>query len=93
MLSPLEADGVLQLVRRLADEGLAVLLVTHKLREVGLVADEVTVLRAGRVVGHHGGGDLSSDQLAAEMIGPGREIAPPLRGGENRGRSGSSCGR
>jgi general nucleoside transport system ATP-binding protein len=76
VLSPLEADAVLGVVRQLADDGLAVVFVTHKLREVELVADRVTVLRAGQVVGRHEGRGVSRDVLAHEMIGAGREVVP-----------------
>ena len=74
VLSPAEADQVLGVVRGLAAGGLAVLLVTHKLREVGQVADRVTVLRAGRVTGRHAGRGTPIDVLTAEVMGSG---APP----------------
>ena len=64
---------------------------THKLREVELVTDRVTVLRAGCVVGRHDGGDVSRDVLAGEMIGPGRVIA--ARCGEPRGEPRRRFGR
>ncbi len=46
-----EAERLLTGLRRTADDGQAILLVTHKLQEVLAVADRVTVLRDGRVVG------------------------------------------
>jgi simple sugar transport system ATP-binding protein len=76
VLSPLEADSVLEVVRQLTREGLGVILVTHKLREVGAVADRVTVLRAGRVVGHHDGRAVSREELVHEMLGEGRHPEP-----------------
>jgi simple sugar transport system ATP-binding protein len=45
VLTPREADALFVLLRRLRAEGRAVILVTHKLREVMAVTDEVTVLR------------------------------------------------
>ena len=48
VLTPVEVDGLLATLRRLAAEGTAIVLVTHKLDEVRAVADEVTVLRAGK---------------------------------------------
>jgi simple sugar transport system ATP-binding protein len=53
VLSPGEVGALLETLRGLADDGAAVLFVTHKLDEVFAVADEVTVLRRGRVT-HHG---------------------------------------
>ncbi len=51
LLSPREVKSLLGIVRRLADMGKAVVFVTHKIREVVEVADRVTVLRRGRLVG------------------------------------------
>ena len=50
VLAPAETEELMRLVRRVANEGGAVVLVTHKLREALAVADEVTVLRRGRTV-------------------------------------------
>jgi simple sugar transport system ATP-binding protein len=50
VLTPIEVDGLLETLRRLAAEGTTIVLVTHKLDEVRAVADDVTVLRAGRSV-------------------------------------------
>lgn len=69
VLSPFEADAMLDVIEHLAQDGLAVLLVTHKLREVERSADEVTVMRAGRVVARHQRNGFDRSSLAAEMIG------------------------
>jgi simple sugar transport system ATP-binding protein len=50
VLSPQEADELYANLRRLADEGVAVAVVTHRLDEVTRFADDVTVMRGGRVV-------------------------------------------
>nr|HEX4317672.1 ATP-binding cassette domain-containing protein [Kofleriaceae bacterium] len=50
VLAPVEVDGLLARLRALAHAGTTVVVVTHKLDEVRAVADEVTVLRAGRTV-------------------------------------------
>jgi general nucleoside transport system ATP-binding protein len=50
VLTPVEVDGLLATLRRLAADGMTIVLVTHKLDEVRAVADEVTVLRAGQTV-------------------------------------------
>ena len=49
VLSPGEIGGLLDAIRALAANGAAVLLVSHKLDEVFAVADDITVLRHGRV--------------------------------------------
>jgi simple sugar transport system ATP-binding protein len=69
VLSPDEADRALEVIRSLAAAGLAVLHVTHKLREVERIADTVTVLRGGRVVGRHAAGEVALAELAAEVMG------------------------
>jgi simple sugar transport system ATP-binding protein len=50
VLAPIEVEGLLQTLRKLADGGVTIVLVTHKLDEVRAVADDVTVLRAGQTV-------------------------------------------
>ncbi len=50
VLTPQESQGLFKVLRRMKDEGHAVIFITHKLDEVMDVADRVTVLRKGRVV-------------------------------------------
>jgi ABC-type uncharacterized transport system ATPase subunit len=70
VLTPDEADEVLGHVRGLCQAGeISVLMITHKFREVTAFADEVSVLRRGRLVGQGRVADLSHDQMAAMMIG------------------------
>ncbi|MCX8102477.1 MAG: ABC transporter ATP-binding protein [Geminicoccaceae bacterium] len=80
VLTPDEALEVLGFVRRMAREGaVSVLLITHKFREVEAFADEVTILRRGRRVGGGAVGELSTDTMAALMVGE-RQTAPGSRG-------------
>ncbi len=51
VLTPVEVDGLLDILRRLKSQGVAVVLITHKLEEALAVSDRVTVLRQGRKVG------------------------------------------
>lgn len=69
VLTPLEVDALCAVLRRLRDEGRGILVVTHKLPEVMSVADEVTVLRGGRVVGSLPARETSVDALGAMMVG------------------------
>ncbi|MBA3452264.1 MAG: ATP-binding cassette domain-containing protein [Deltaproteobacteria bacterium] len=50
VLAPVEVDGLLATLRKLAATGTTIVIVTHKLDEVRAVADDVTVLRAGATV-------------------------------------------
>ena len=54
VLTPGEVTSLLELLRRLRDQGVAVVLITHKLGEALAVSDRVTILRGGRTVGELG---------------------------------------
>lgn len=70
VLTPQEADDVLGLMRTLTSRGdLTVLMITHKFREVMAYADDVTVLRRGRLVGSCAVSETQRDELAAWMMG------------------------
>ncbi len=70
VLTPSEADEVLEMLRGMARAGaVSVLMITHKFREVMSFADEVTVLRRGRLAGHGAVADLTPAEMAAMMVG------------------------
>ncbi|MDF1729464.1 MAG: ABC transporter ATP-binding protein [Sulfitobacter sp.] len=70
VLTPGEADEVLGHVRQLCEAGeISVLMITHKFREVTAYADEVSVLRRGRLTGSGKVSDLSHADMAAMMMG------------------------
>ncbi|HXW76990.1 MAG TPA: ATP-binding cassette domain-containing protein, partial [Candidatus Eremiobacteraceae bacterium] len=73
-LSPSQADALFAVIRRLRDEGRAVAFVSHKLREVLDVADRITVLRAGKVVGSMTVAEASVPKLATMMVGRAVEL-------------------
>ena len=74
VLTPNEADEVLGLLHTMTrNEGLTVLMITHKFREVEAFADEVTVLRRGRLAGTGLVSTLTRAEMADMMIGS-REI-------------------
>jgi ABC-type uncharacterized transport system ATPase subunit len=75
LLAPADAAEVLRLVRRLAAEGVSVVLITHKLEEALTAADQVTVLRSGRVTLTGRAADQTGGTLAAAMVG-GAEVGP-----------------
>jgi simple sugar transport system ATP-binding protein len=68
VLAPAEARELMTLLRRVADAGGAVVLVTHKLREALAIADEVTVLRRGRTVLTAPARTISEAELARAMF-------------------------
>ncbi len=70
VLTPQEADEVLGVLRDRAHAGdVSIILITHKFREVMSVADDVSVLRRGRLMGSHRVVDVAPEQLGAEMMG------------------------
>lgn len=69
VLTPQEADALFRFLGRLRDEGNAVILVTHKLREIMATTDRVTVLRLGSVVADLATRETSLGELAEKMIG------------------------
>ncbi|MGQ9925780.1 MAG: ABC transporter ATP-binding protein [Chloroflexaceae bacterium] len=69
VLTPQEADDLMQMMRNLARQGKSIIFITHKLREVLAVADRIMVLRAGRVVGETTPAEATEASLAAMMVG------------------------
>ena len=71
-LSAAEADALLQRVRTLRDENVAVLYISHRLEEMFEIGDRVTVLRDGAVTATAPMTDFTEDTLIAAMVG--REV-------------------
>ncbi len=70
VLTPAEADEVLGLLRQEVVSGnLSILLITHKFREVQAFADEVTILRKGKLAGQGTVSELSVEEMAQMMLG------------------------
>ncbi|WOB09352.1 ABC transporter ATP-binding protein [Piscinibacter gummiphilus] len=92
VLTPQEADEVLGLLRDRAHAGeCSIVLITHKFREVTAYADDVSVLRKGKLVAAHRVDETTPQQLAAEMVGgegdAKREFAAPQRAERERGEA------
>lgn len=68
VLTPQETDELIAIMRELRDAGTSIVFITHKLREIRAVADTITVIRRGRVVGQ-ATPDASEQELAALMVG------------------------
>ena len=83
VLTPGEADEVLGMLRDMVRRGdLTVLMITHKFREVMAFADEVTILRRGRLAGAGRVCDLTPDVMAGMMIGAQELTKSPARIGK-----------
>ena len=68
VLTPQETDELMEIIRGLAKSGTSIVFITHKLREVKAVADKITVIRQGRVVGEAKPSAETKD-LASMMVG------------------------
>ena len=68
VLTPQEIDELIAVMRSLREDGRSIVFITHKLKEVKAVADRITVIRRGRVVGATDP-SASESQLASMMVG------------------------
>lgn len=68
-LNNTEVTALLALVKRLAATGVSVIYVSHRMKEIPLVADSLTVLRDGRLVATHDVGSVTSVQVAELISG------------------------
>jgi general nucleoside transport system ATP-binding protein len=83
VLTPCEADEVLGMLRQMVVAGeLTILMITHKFREVMAFADEVTILRRGKLAGAGKVAELTPDAMARTMIGAEELTVQPPRTGE-----------
>jgi len=69
VLTPQETEELFAVMRTLAKGGTSIIFITHKLNEVIEIADRITVLRRGKVVGTAIPAETTREQLAAMMVG------------------------
>ncbi len=72
VLTPQETDELIEIMRQLKESGTSIVFITHKLREIRAIADHITVIRRGKVVGQAKPTDSEKD-LASMMVG--REVS------------------
>ena len=77
VLTQKEADGLFATLRQMVAQGLSLIFISHKLREVTAASDRVAILRAGRLVAERKTSETTPDELAELMIG--RRVARPER--------------
>ncbi|AYG04245.1 ABC transporter ATP-binding protein [Gryllotalpicola protaetiae] len=73
VLTPQETDELMGIMRQLKAQGTGIVFITHKLREVREVADRITVIRLGKVVGE-ASPTASNSELASLMVGRAVEL-------------------
>ena len=72
VLTPQESEDLFRIMHELTEQGVSIVFITHKLKEVLKVADRITVMRAGRVVGTATPKESTEQSLAELMVG--REV-------------------
>jgi general nucleoside transport system ATP-binding protein len=74
VLTPQETEEIFAVLRRLAAEGHSIIFISHKLYEVLEIADRITVIRRGRVVGQRIPSETNEEDLAELMVGRNVEL-------------------
>src|ERR1700678_3512862 len=74
VLTPQETEALFRIMRSLAASGRSILFISHKLKEVREIADRVTVMRLGKVVGPTTPSESSEQELASMMVGRSVEL-------------------
>jgi len=69
VLTPDEIDDLIEVVETLKESGVSIIFISHKLKEVMTIADRITVLRRGEVVGSTTPEETNEQQLAEMMVG------------------------
>lgn len=80
VLTPQEAIDLFRIMRELTQRGVSIIFITHKLKEVLAIADRITVMRDGKVVGTVQPKETNEAKLAAMMVG--REVILKVDKGE-----------
>lgn len=75
VLTPQETDELLNIMRALKNKGTSIIFITHKLREVKAVADKITIIRRGKVVGT-AKPTATQEELASMMVGREVDLIP-----------------
>ncbi|MCL2043452.1 MAG: sugar ABC transporter ATP-binding protein [Treponema sp.] len=68
-----EVHLLFDIIRRLRNEGVAIIYISHKIEEILTISDEVSILRDGKHVGSYNAKELTTDQIIKYMVG--RELS------------------
>ena len=69
VLTPQETEQLFEILKTLRAQGVTILLITHKLKEIMAVTDDVSVMRAGQMVAHRHTSETNPTELANLMVG------------------------
>lgn len=78
VLTPQEVGQLFAMLKTLRQQGSAIIFITHKLREAKALADCISVLRGGRLVGTWAADDVAETELARQLLGERPEIPGAL---------------
>lgn len=73
VLTQKESEALFALIERLRAQGVAIVYISHKLDEIARIANRITILRDGTLVGHYAASELSQDDMVRLMVG--RELS------------------
>ncbi len=83
-LTPREADGLFDAIRAMTGNGMGVIFISHKLREIRAITSHVMVMRSGELVANLENTDAVSEQDLAKLM-CGRELTPPEKPAQQLG--------
>ena len=69
VLTPQETIGLFDILKSLREQGVTIILITHKLKEIMSITDSVSVMRGGKVVANFSTEKTSPEELAENMVG------------------------
>ena len=69
VLTPQETEKLFNVLRRMRDDGKAIIIITHKLNEIMAVCDRVTILRKGKYINTVNTNDITKEDLSEMMVG------------------------
>ena len=85
VLTPQEIERLFAILRKMRDEGCAIIIITHKLNEVLEISDRVTILRKGNCIGTVNTRETNARELTERMVGAAVDLSihrpEPLRSG------------
>lgn len=86
VLTPQEVDELLESFRELKRQGKTIILITHKLREIMEVSDNVVVIKRGKVIGEKKTSETTAEEIANMMVG--RDVVVNVNKDRNTGKQG-----
>jgi methyl-galactoside transport system ATP-binding protein len=68
-LTETEVNHLFEIIRRLRDQGVAIIYISHKMEEILKISDDISIMRDGRMVGTYKAEELTTDLIISKMVG------------------------